>query len=92
MAEMFANAAAYERVMGRWSARLAPPVADFSQVRDIGRVLDVGCGTGVLVQFISDTTRRSSIVGIDQDRVQMLPDVPALAEALPGFNVNRAAG
>ncbi len=49
MAEMFSNAAAYERLMGRWSARLAPLFVNFAKIQDGGRVLDVGCGTGSLV-------------------------------------------
>lgn len=65
MADMFSKAAAYEKMMGRWSARLSPLFANFAQVRDDSRVLDVGCGTGALVQFLVDTTRRSAIVGID---------------------------
>ena len=65
MAEMFANALAYERFMGRWSARLAPLFADFAGVRDDTRILDVGCGTGSLVHEIAARTRRATIVGID---------------------------
>jgi SAM-dependent methyltransferase len=65
MAGMFMNAAAYEGMMGRWSIRLAPLFANFAQVVDGNRVLDVGCGTGSLVQAIADMTRRSEIVGID---------------------------
>ena len=65
MADMFANAVAYEGLMGRWSARLAPLFTDFAQVKDGGRVLDVGCGTGSLVKTVADMTRRSEIVGID---------------------------
>ena len=65
MADIFANAVAYEGMMGRWSARLAPLFADFAQVRDGYKLLDVGCGTGSLVQVVADRTRRSEIVGID---------------------------
>ncbi len=53
MAEMFSNAAAYERRMSSWSARLAPLFAAFAKVRDGNRVLDVGCGTGSLVQAVA---------------------------------------
>ena len=59
MADIFANAVAYEGMMGRWSARLAPLFADFAQVRDGYKLLDVGCGTGSLVQVVADRTRRS---------------------------------
>jgi len=65
MAEMFADAIAYEEMMGRWSARLAPLFATFAKITDGGRVLDVGCGTGSLVGTVAGMTRRSEIVGID---------------------------
>lgn len=65
MPEMFANATAYERMMGRWSARLAPLFAEFAGVGDDTRILDVGCGTGSLVNEIAATTQRATIVGID---------------------------
>ena len=65
MADMFANARTYEARMGRWSARLAPLFVHFAQITDGGHVLDVGCGTGVLVRTVSAMTRQSEIVGID---------------------------
>ena len=65
MADMFAKAAAYDAYMGRWSAQIAPLFVKFVQVQDEGRILDVGCGTGALVQLLADTTQRSAIVGID---------------------------
>ncbi|GEM_PF-1563696 len=65
MADMFANALAYEDMMGRWSARLAPLFADFAQIKDGGRVLDVGCGTGSLVRTVAAMAPRSEIVGFD---------------------------
>jgi ubiquinone/menaquinone biosynthesis C-methylase UbiE len=37
---------AYDKFMGRYSVRLAPPFADFAGAS--GRVLDVGAGTGAL--------------------------------------------
>ena len=68
MLEMFSNAAAYEWLMGRWSARLAPLFAGFARVGGDGRVLDVGCGTGALVKFLADASDRSIIVGIDHSQ------------------------
>lgn len=65
MAEMFTNATAYENMMGRWSKRLAPLFLDFAHIGDADRILDVGCGTGSLVQIISDRIKRAHIVGID---------------------------
>jgi len=65
MAQMFANAIGYEQLMGRWSVRLAPLYVEFAKLRDEGRVLDVGCGTGALVKVVAGITRQSEIVGVD---------------------------
>lgn len=51
--------------MGRWSIRLAPLYTEFAGLRDAGSVLDVGCGTGALVQTIANLTRETKIVGVD---------------------------
>jgi SAM-dependent methyltransferase len=68
MADMFPNAVAYERLMGRWSEKLAPLFLDFAGVPDGGRILDVGCGTGALVDAVARLAVESSIVGIDPSR------------------------
>ena len=65
MADMFSNPAAYDRYMGRWSRRLAPLFVEFAQVRDGDKVLDVGCGTGILCQAVAAVTRNSEITGVD---------------------------
>ena len=65
MAEMFHHAASYEKLMGRWSARLAPLFANFAKVQEGDRLLDVGCGTGSLCHAVAEITHRSEIVGID---------------------------
>jgi ubiquinone/menaquinone biosynthesis C-methylase UbiE len=62
---MFANAIAYEDMMGRWSRRLAPLFLDFTRISDAHKILDVGCGTGSLVQSIFDRAQGAQIVGID---------------------------
>ena len=61
----YTNPAAYERFMGRWSARLAPLFAAFADIRGGGRVLDVGCGTGILCRILLDLDRHIEVVGID---------------------------
>jgi ubiquinone/menaquinone biosynthesis C-methylase UbiE len=38
----------YENFMGRWSSRLAPLFLEFTGIKTNDRVLDVGCGTGVM--------------------------------------------
>jgi SAM-dependent methyltransferase len=59
------DAEAYERVMGRWSRRLAGPFLDFAGV-DRGAVLDVGCGTGSLTFLLAGRAPAiSSLAAID---------------------------
>lgn len=62
---MFADAIGYEQLMGRWSVRFAPLYTEFARLRDVGRVLDVGCGTGALARTIASATRECEIVGGD---------------------------
>jgi SAM-dependent methyltransferase len=46
--------AVYEHFMGRWSRRLAGPFLDFAGVQPGDRVLDVGCGTGVITAALAE--------------------------------------
>jgi SAM-dependent methyltransferase len=57
------DAAAYEHFMGRWSSRLAGPFLDFAGVKPGDRVLDVGCGTGVITAALAERGCRA--VGVD---------------------------
>jgi SAM-dependent methyltransferase len=57
------DAAAYEHFMGRWSRRLAKPFLEFAGIRPRDRVLDVGCGTGVLTAALAEVGAEA--VGID---------------------------
>jgi ubiquinone/menaquinone biosynthesis C-methylase UbiE len=55
----------YERVMGRWSRRLAPLFIDFAGTAAGERVLDVGCGTGHLAFALAERGVASEIRAID---------------------------
>jgi SAM-dependent methyltransferase len=59
------DAQAYERLMGRWSARLAGQLIGFAGIEAGNRALDVGCGTGSLAAALAQYPEPSAIVGID---------------------------
>jgi ubiquinone/menaquinone biosynthesis C-methylase UbiE len=61
----YTNPAAYECLMGRWSARLAPQFAAFAGIRSGGRMLDVGCGTGTLSRALINLAPDIEVIGID---------------------------
>ena len=62
---MFGDADAYERFMGRWSRMVAPPFVDFTDLPNRGRMLDVGSGTGSLAHAIAERKVHARVVGID---------------------------
>jgi SAM-dependent methyltransferase len=59
------SAEAYERLMGRWSPRLARELIVWAGIGNGDRVLDVGCGTGSLALALSARSEPAAIVGID---------------------------
>ena len=60
----------YEHFMGRWSRRLAGPFLNFSGILGGERVLDVGCGTGILTAAMAE--RGSEAVGIDSSEAYLV--------------------
>jgi len=83
----FGSADSYARFMGRFSEPLAPAFADLIEVPSEGRVLDVGCGPGVLTSVLVDR--------LGPDRVDAIDPTPgfvaAARERLPGVDVREGS-
>jgi ubiquinone/menaquinone biosynthesis C-methylase UbiE len=75
---------AYDRFMGRYSRRLAPAFADFAGVEAGQRVLDVGCGSGVLTEELADRVGSEQVSGVDPS-----PLLAACAERVPGADLRQ---
>lgn len=85
-------AADYDRFMGRYSAGLSAPFADFAGVQAGQRALDIGCGPGALTTELVARLGASSVAGVDPSESyassarERFPDVHievAAAGALP---------
>ena len=83
----FGSADSYARFMGRFSEPLAPLFADTIDVPAEGRVLDVGCGPGVLTSVLVGRHGAARVDAIDPS-----PGfVAAARERLPGVDVREGA-
>ncbi len=56
---------AYLRFMGRWSEPLAGEFLEHADLTVTGRVLDVGCGPGVLTALLVDRYGVPAVSAID---------------------------
>jgi SAM-dependent methyltransferase len=81
------TADAYDRFMGRYSARLAPQLADFAGVRSGQRVIDIGCGPGAVTSELVDRLGPTNVFAVDPSE----PFVAAVRERSPAVDVRRAA-
>jgi SAM-dependent methyltransferase len=81
------GADAYDRFMGRYSAPLAPLLADLAGIEPGQRVLDVGCGPGALTAELATRVGPGNVTAVDPSE----PFVAAARERHPGVDVRRAA-
>ena len=63
--DTWANGAAYEYYIGRWSRLVARKFIAWLDISFGARWLDVGCGTGILSQTILDVAFPQTVLGID---------------------------
>ncbi|HYQ81778.1 MAG TPA: class I SAM-dependent methyltransferase [Anaeromyxobacteraceae bacterium] len=58
----------YEAYVGRWSRLVARELLAWLGAPRLGRWLDVGCGTGTLVEAIAERARPRLVLGIDRSK------------------------
>src|SRR5689334_16767642 len=80
-------AEAYQRYMGRYSRPLAGQFVDLVGVGRGDRVLDVGCGPGVLTGPLVERCGAEHVAAVDPSE----PFVDAARSAFPGVDVREAS-
>ena len=85
-----AGADAYQRGIGRWSRRLAPEFLEFCGPLP-GRVLDIGCGTGILTESMLARGDVTGVVGIDINEPLLARARLDIADPRAGFEKVDAA-
>lgn len=68
---VFDDGAAYERMMGRWSALVARPFLDWLALPTGLAWLDDGCGDGSFTQSLVEHQRPATVVGVDPAPAQL---------------------
>jgi SAM-dependent methyltransferase len=85
-----AGAEAYERGIGRWSRRLAPVFLDFCGPT-AGRLLDIGCGTGILTESLLARGSVTGVVGVDISEPLLVRARAEVADRRASFQLGDAA-
>ena len=80
-------AEAYQRYMGRYSTPLAGQFVEITGVRRGDRVLDVGCGPGVLTAPLVELCGAENVAAVDPSA----PFVAAARHSFPGVDVREAS-
>lgn len=87
-AETFnASADAYDRLIGRYGARLATALIDYAEIEPGMRTLDVGCGPGALTKELAERLGAERVFATDPSE----PFAEACRSRLPGVEVAVAA-
>lgn len=81
---------AYEPLTGRWSRLVAPRFLEWIDAGGNGRWLDVGCGTGALIQAILDVESPREVVGVDPSSAYIAYARRQIADARVRYEVGDA--
>ena len=65
------DAGNYEKLMGRWSRRLAPLFIEHAGIADGEKVLEVGCGTGSLTFTLVQKAALAGLTAIDHSEIYL---------------------
>lgn len=80
-------AESYDRFMGRYSVQLAAQMADLAGVAPGQRVVDVGCGTGLLTAELVVRVGAENVAAVDPSQ----PFVDAVRARYPGVDVRHGS-
>ncbi|GMG82853.1 class I SAM-dependent methyltransferase [Paralimibaculum aggregatum] len=75
----------YDRLMGRWSRRLAPEFLAFAGIEDGAAVLDIGCGTGAVSAALLDIGPGMRVTGLDGSADFLAAAAAGLDDSRAGF-------
>ena len=67
----FDDGEAYEQFMGRWSREVGKAFLAWLQPPKGAHWLDVGCGTGIFTELISDSCAPASVIAVDPAESQI---------------------
>src|ERR1700730_966180 len=65
------DAGNYEKLMGRWSRRLAPLFIAHAGIADGENVIEIGCGTGSLTFALVQAAELASLTAIDHSEIYL---------------------
>ena len=83
--DTWSSGAAYEPYVGRWSRLVARDFLAWLAVPSGRRWLDVGCGTGALVQTILTMAEPSAVTGVDRSEEYIAHARAAVPDAQARF-------
>jgi SAM-dependent methyltransferase len=89
--EVWSDGAAYELYVGRWSRLVAAELVERLDLPVGGRWLDVGCGTGALVEAVARLGAPAEVVGVDPSKGYVAHARERNADRRVGFEVADAA-